>query len=180
MCACVCVCVYVCVRAHMCNNRAFHSFIVGKRVDEKFCWSSQTLVFCLEVVNVLKDLFSLFSGCCIASRICAKYLKTEDSCSVIMEISSCVKGVRIAADQYNNNRSSSNVGYLLHELEVRVGFVLSVFCIVYLFDWLWFFFFLGGGGGGLGGMFCLVVVGVCLGFFWGGGEGVLLVSWLVF
>ena len=35
-----------------------------------------------------------------------------------MEISSCVKAVSMAANQFSNNRSSSNMGYLLHQLEV--------------------------------------------------------------
>ncbi|XP_076466718.1 protein CIP2A homolog L-like isoform X2 [Babylonia areolata] len=35
-----------------------------------------------------------------------------------MEISSCIKAVGMAADQYNNNRSNSNMSYLLHQLEM--------------------------------------------------------------
>ncbi|KAK7107208.1 protein CIP2A homolog L-like [Littorina saxatilis] len=35
-----------------------------------------------------------------------------------MEISSCIKAVGIAANQFKNNRSSSNMGYLLHQLEI--------------------------------------------------------------
>ncbi|KAK7471577.1 hypothetical protein BaRGS_00035805 [Batillaria attramentaria] len=35
-----------------------------------------------------------------------------------MEIASCVKAVAMAANQFNNNRSNSNMGYLLHQLEI--------------------------------------------------------------
>lgn len=72
-------------------------------------------VLCTDTIPVQETV----TLCSVHSKI-EEYRREREK----MEITACVKAVVMAASQHNNNRSNSNMGYLLHQLEVKIELVL--------------------------------------------------------